>query len=182
MPRSVAVHPLAIVGIADHFTRVKQGGSPQAPTQPAVGLLMGTRRGLQSNILDAADLSYTDNGTETVIAESQIETKRALTRAVYPDYEVLGWYTIAEGLEALHARIHECLAAYVDDPLFLVMKPLGLGDTAGQDGEGMDGSDAPDGTEALPLTVYEMGVATEEFGFVSLAFQLETAVRLSSGQ
>ncbi len=41
--RRVGLHPLAIVGISDHFTRVKMGGSRAPADSPVFGLLFGRR-------------------------------------------------------------------------------------------------------------------------------------------
>ena len=39
--RSIKIHPLAIIGISDHHTRVVSGGSALPPEAPVVGLLFG---------------------------------------------------------------------------------------------------------------------------------------------
>jgi hypothetical protein len=39
--RIVKIHPLAIIGISDHHTRVVSGGSALPRTSPVVGLLFG---------------------------------------------------------------------------------------------------------------------------------------------
>ena len=48
--RTVALHPLAIVGVSDHFTRVSVGGSRQGAGSPVVGLLFGMQRGLEVDL------------------------------------------------------------------------------------------------------------------------------------
>ena len=39
--RSIKIHPLGIIGISDHHTRVVTGGSALPPNAPVVGLLFG---------------------------------------------------------------------------------------------------------------------------------------------
>lgn len=39
--RSIKIHPLAIIGISDHHTRIVSGGSALPPSSPVVGLLFG---------------------------------------------------------------------------------------------------------------------------------------------
>ena len=39
--RSIKIHPLAIIGISDHHTRVVTGGSALPKEAPVVGLLFG---------------------------------------------------------------------------------------------------------------------------------------------
>ena len=39
--RSIKIHPLGIIGISDHHTRVVTGGSVLPPNAPVVGLLFG---------------------------------------------------------------------------------------------------------------------------------------------
>jgi hypothetical protein len=39
--RSIKIHPLAIIGISDHYTRIVSGGSALSTSSPVVGLLFG---------------------------------------------------------------------------------------------------------------------------------------------
>ena len=58
--RTVALHPLAIVGVSDHFTRVSVGGSRQGAGSPVVGLLFGMQRGLEVDVVDAIEVHLTE--------------------------------------------------------------------------------------------------------------------------
>ncbi len=39
--RTIKIHPLAIIGISDHYTRIVSGGSALSTSSPVVGLLFG---------------------------------------------------------------------------------------------------------------------------------------------
>lgn len=49
---------LAIVTMCDHSTRVRVGGTRQAPSSRILGLLFGTQDGLDAVITDAIELQY----------------------------------------------------------------------------------------------------------------------------
>jgi COP9 signalosome complex subunit 6 len=141
------------------------GGSKLPSNYPVIGLLFGIQTGLDVSIIDATDALYeVDSKGEVVLHCAEIEKKKGLWTAVYANYEMLGWYTLANDCIATpsHMSIHRGMCAFNEVPLFLLMNH----------------SPEPDAKQ-LPLSIFEAemhiihDVPTQIF--VDIDFKLETA-------
>ena len=104
--KTIKCHPLALIAITDHQTRVVTGGSALPPGAPVVGLLFGHQDGLTVSILDAIEMEHSFAAGETAVEfgggteEEQAQHKAGLTtkielhRKVFPTHEVVGWYKV----------------------------------------------------------------------------------------
>ena len=112
--KTIKCHPLALIAITDHQTRVLTGGSALPPGAPVVGLLFGHQDGLTVSILDAIEMEHSfasasssstsgevefRGGTEAEQAQHKaaLKTKIELHRKVFPTHEVVGWYKVTTG-------------------------------------------------------------------------------------
>ncbi|KAJ8599970.1 hypothetical protein CTAYLR_002871 [Chrysophaeum taylorii] len=156
--RRVALHPLAIVGVSDHFTRVKVGGGKQASSAPIIGLLFGKQSGLEVSIYDAIELV---SDPPAALDETYLLKQTELFTAVYKDRELLGWYTVAKEATSDHLALHKDFLKYNESPLFLIMDPSPSADS-----------------KELPITIFEyelhMVNETPTMLFVSIPYQLQT--------
>lgn len=160
--RRVALHPLAIVGVSDHYTRVKVGGGRQVPDSPILGLLFGKQQSLEVWIFDAIELVYAPSASGgATIDEAFLQKQTELYTAVYKDRELMGWYTVAKEATPDHLLLHKDFLKYNESPLFLLMDP----------------SPSTESKE-LPITIFEyelhMVNETPTMLFVSIPYQLET--------
>ncbi len=111
----VKIHPLAIIGISDHQTRITTGGGKTSsplpvhdPTNsnssnvPIIGLLFGYQNGITVTIVDAEEIEYpssssssgSGSGTSEKEKHENIKTKIELHQKVFPAHEVVGWYRV----------------------------------------------------------------------------------------
>ena len=108
----IKIHPLAIIGISDHQTRIATGGSPltSLPSSssskklpPIVGLLFGYQNGITISIVDAEEIQINYTNTtgnadiKNIVTPEQkknIQTKIELHQKVFPNHEVIGWYRV----------------------------------------------------------------------------------------
>lgn len=124
--RVVALHPLAIVGISDHFTRVVTGGGRQPRDSFVTGLLFGKQsaEGCEVSILDAIELAcaVNESGRPTIDHEF-LKKQMKLFTEVYSETELVGWYCVAKNATDAHRKMHEEFLQYNESPLFLVMDP-----------------------------------------------------------
>jgi len=178
--KTLKVHPLAIIGISDHHTRVITGGSALPATAPVMGLLFGYQDGLTVSIVDAEEMEYSfsedgkcgegefGGGSEDQQAQhkSGIRTKIDLHRKVFPMHEVIGWYRVSndpeggpteEDLRMNNGKMRE----YNESPLFVLMN-AGSQEPISEKKSGKEGSSKGDEAreklerdEQLPLSVYE---------------------------
>lgn len=119
--KKTKIHPLAVVGITDHFTRVSMGGTPMPTNAPAVGLLFGhCHQGQTStvSIMDSLDIEYSlslndeaqisgnENNTQQEYTfggvskeqkerhKKSIVDKIKLHQKVFPMRKLVGWYRV----------------------------------------------------------------------------------------
>lgn len=117
--KKVAVHPLAIASICDHYTRVQAGGSKFQKNDPVVGLLFGTQSGLYVEVIDGTDAVYALDEHGEIALPFSLDLQNRIN---FPDpnlptddeenkknkcflmtepfkhisYELLGWYTLSD--------------------------------------------------------------------------------------
>jgi hypothetical protein len=196
--KTLKIHPLAIIGISDHQTRVSMGGSAQPPNSPIVGLLFGYQHGEIVSIIDAEEVGYPKSGGAGAAAarddhQSDIRIKIELHQKVFPKHEVVGWYRVdvtnSDGGDILPTEQdlivnNGWMKEYSESPLFLLMDASTNKDEdenkkdAAANNRGEDARDKLDRDEQLPLSIYEtmMVEADGNTGsvFVNLELELET--------
>ncbi len=169
--RHIALHPLAIVTICDHCTRVKVGGSQQAADSRILGILFGVQDGLQVSITDAFELQYETAADGSVkIPAAYVNEKKELFGAVNQGAEVMGWYSVGDNIEPGDLDIHRAMGEWNESPFFLLLSPAASAGGAGA-GSAKDGE--------LPVRLFESELhMVEEVPtslFVSVPFQLAAA-------
>ncbi|CAM9322385.1 unnamed protein product [Ascophyllum nodosum] len=164
------LHPLTVISISDHHTRVSMGGGAQEAGGRVIGLLFGSQNGLDVSIFDAMEVACTALGKDGVeLNEGLIEKQRDLYSAVYPMYEILGWYTVGTEATELDLRIQRQMMKFNQAPLFLLMNP-----------------NPAQGSKELPVLIHESEAHTldgrSKLIFVQLAFQASSLLLLETTQ
>ena len=201
--KSIKCHPLAIIGISDHHTRVITGGSALSPSAPVVGLLFGNQDAHSISIVDAEEMEYPEKGLATSEDSSHrqnILRKIDLHQKVFPRHQVVGWYRVHtdnsnEGMNDASMDIvptdddlrmnQEEMAQYcgegVESPLFVLMNAAspqytGVSSSSGDDDKKPSSAAAAVSSldDTLPLTVYETLISEGGSAFVNATFELET--------
>mmetsp|Transcript_20469 Transcript_20469/g.33022 ORF Transcript_20469/g.33022 Transcript_20469/m.33022 type:complete len:150 (+) Transcript_20469:144-593(+) len=123
--RSINLHPLAIISISDHYTRVAMGASVQSDSQKILGLLFGIQVGREVAIHDCYEMVFTKGEDGKIqLNEQSIQNQIELLTAVYPGYELLGWYSVGPCVqEPEDLEIQRSMMAFNESPLFLLMTP-----------------------------------------------------------
>lgn len=200
--KNIKIHPLTIIGISDHHTRVISGGSALPRNAPVVGLLFGNQNIAENtiSIVDAEEMEYPEDGNKT-LSESHkqnIVRKIDLHQKVFPKHEVVGWYRVHTGsgdnssdnadvvpneddLRMNQQEMAQYCGKGVTSPLFVLMN------AASPEYTGVSDDNAKKSTsqnseldDALPLTVYETLLSEGGGGgggsafFVNASFELET--------
>lgn len=180
--KTLKVHPLAIIGISDHYTRVSTGGSVLPPTSACIGLLFGqTESNALSNvhntltIIDAEEVETSSDHSLTPLQMSNIKTKIELHQKVFPQHQVVGWYKITqheqqqsnngngEDVDILpnpqDVKIHNgWIREFNPQPIFLLMNSSAKKVYKSKSGntEGEDAMEKLERDEELPLALYEI--------------------------
>ncbi|XP_024011879.1 COP9 signalosome complex subunit 6a [Eutrema salsugineum] len=132
------LHPLVIVNISDHYTRVKTQLNPPASVcasgnasnngeamfqqNPRVyGCVIGVQRGRTVEIFNSFELLY-DPSTQT-LDRSFLEKKQELYKKVFPDFYILGWYSTGNDAEESDMHIHKALMDINESPVYVLLNP-----------------------------------------------------------
>ncbi|XP_076948995.1 COP9 signalosome complex subunit 6a-like [Bidens hawaiensis] len=122
------LHPLVIVNISDHHTRVKSQSQPPTatasnPQPPRVfGCVIGVQRGRTVEIFNSFELLY-DPETHS-LDRTFLEKKQELYKKVFPNFYVLGWYSTGADAEESDMHIHKALMDINESPVYVLLNPL----------------------------------------------------------
>jgi len=151
----VALHPLVIINITDHYTRFK---IQQGQENPQVkGALLGVQSGRSVEIFNSFELLF--NGNELDVEYFQEKTEQF--KQVFPNLDFLGWYNTSQKPTEEHTRIHQQFVPFNEGPLYLQLDPL-ISPTA----------------KDLPIVVFEsyleISGENRKMSFVEIPYKIET--------
>ncbi|ERN19015.1 COP9 signalosome complex subunit 6a isoform X1 [Amborella trichopoda] len=125
------LHPLVIVNISDHHTRIKAqqvyghgnngNGSSSLPPPRVFGCVIGVQRGRTVEIFNSFELLY--NPTSEALDRAFLVTKQEQYRKVFPDYYILGWYSTGNDVQQTDMQIHKALMDINENPVYVLLNP-----------------------------------------------------------
>jgi len=143
---SLALHPLVLINISDHFTRARCQSKDATPALPRVfGVVIGEQTGRHVEIANSFEVKVVPGGCGAKEGPDleHVRTRLEQYKKTFPKYEMLGWYSTAETLQDGDLAIHQGLCEISDNLLYLTLDPvLALAGTARE----------------LPITIYEVEV------------------------
>ncbi|TIA90297.1 hypothetical protein E3P99_01640 [Wallemia hederae] len=110
----ISIHPLPVLNISDHCTRTKWIGGGSGVT---IGALLGVQSGRVVEVVNSFELKLNGNELDTEYLSSRLE----LFKQVFPEFELIGWYTQGSSVEETDTNIHKELYKYTESPLLLLM-------------------------------------------------------------
>mmetsp|Transcript_2845 Transcript_2845/g.3048 ORF Transcript_2845/g.3048 Transcript_2845/m.3048 type:complete len:296 (-) Transcript_2845:568-1455(-) len=111
------IHPLVIASASDHFTRVQVNGGNISGGNSVIGLLFGSIHDGVLSVNDATDVLIDQSNH---IDEREVEKKRNLWTAVYPTYQLVGWYAFDRAVSAYHYKVHQTISKFFPQAVFLL--------------------------------------------------------------
>ncbi|KAG5462408.1 MAG: maintenance of mitochondrial structure and function-domain-containing protein [Olpidium bornovanus] len=158
--QNIALHPLALLNVSDHYTRTKMQQQEKLQSQ-VIGALLGSQKGRDIDISNSYELLVTEepsSGQITVdpgyfitkqeqcaslaLQYSDIKNTEYLFKGpcrVFPELDFLGWYSTGTRPTQREIDVHRQMMHWNESPLYLQLNP----------------SDTPVTTKSLPVTVYE---------------------------
>ncbi|CAK9148935.1 unnamed protein product [Ilex paraguariensis] len=130
------LHPLVIVNISDHYTRVKSqsqpphsassnGGdsatSPPPPPPRVFGCVIGVQRGRTVEIFNSFELLYDPSNHS--LDRAFLEKKQELYKKVFPNFYILGWYSTGNDAQESDMLIHKALMDINESPVYVLLNP-----------------------------------------------------------
>ncbi|KAI0735474.1 COP9 signalosome subunit 6 [Earliella scabrosa] len=160
---SLALHPLPILNISEHLTRLRLQTRSHVPF--VLGALLGTQNGRDVEIVNSFELAVEDDGV--TVDQGFLVTRKEQYKQVFPSLEFIGWYTVAERPTARHIVLHEQFTLYSSTPLLLIMQPSTIF-AAAADASG----------QSLPLKAYEPTIEMRDRKsrsvFIEATYSVET--------
>jgi COP9 signalosome complex subunit 6 len=161
---SVSLHPMVLVNVSDHMLRAQQeGAGSDVHSQRVFGLLFGSQSGLSVHIYDSFEAvgAFSPSGRLESLDKEHIKTKQAHISAVFPTYELLGWYIVGgKELGDEDLPLHRAFQEFNAAPLLLQVD-----------------SELQQSTTELPVRMFEsvMQVKDEQpqLVFVDVPFHIE---------
>ncbi|KAI9066712.1 COP9 signalosome subunit 6 [Trametes sanguinea] len=164
---SIALHPLPILNISEHLTRLRLQTRSRVPF--VLGALLGTQNGRDVEIVNSFELAVEDDGV--TVDQGFLVTRKEQYKQVFPSLEFIGWYTVAERPTSRHIALHEqvckySFTLYSSTPLLLVLQPSTVF------------AASADASGSLPLKAYEPTVEIRDRKtrsvFIEAPFSVET--------
>ncbi|KAF4623464.1 hypothetical protein D9613_001688 [Agrocybe pediades] len=145
---ALSLHPLPILNISEHLTRLKLQKNRTDPF--VLGALLGTQNGREVEIVNTFELATVDDDHERVDHDFLV-SRRDQYKQVFPSLEFIGWYTVASKPTQHHINLQEQFTGYCSNPLLLILQPnLALV------------SSADVNAQTLPLKAYEPTIELKE--------------------
>jgi len=167
---NLSLHPLPILNISEHLTRLRL--QTRNPTPLVLGGLLGTQNGRDVDIVNTFELAIVNGNEDATMSDDEVkidvsflQERRDQYKQVFPSLDLIGWYTVSPQPTPLHIAIHNQFTTYTPTPLLLVLSPTSAT------------SDASD-QQALPIKAYEPSIEIRDRKsrsvFVEVAFKVET--------
>ncbi|CAF2028475.1 unnamed protein product [Brassica napus] len=132
------LHPLVMLNISDHFTRVKtQLNPPSSSCAPGnipaavgatfpqnfrvYGCVIGAQRGRTVEIFNSFELVF--DPTTDSLDGAFLEKKQELYQKVFPGFYVLGWYSTGSEANESDMHIHKALMDINESPVYVLLNP-----------------------------------------------------------
>ncbi|OCB91169.1 hypothetical protein A7U60_g1577 [Sanghuangporus baumii] len=135
---SLSLHPLPILNISEHLTRLKLQENTNNPF--VIGALLGTQNGREVEIVNSFELAMDDDSLQRV-DHGFLVSRRDQYKQVFPSLELIGWYTVAQEATAQHIALHEQFVEYTSTPILLILQPTS--------------ESGPEAGHSLPIKAYE---------------------------
>ncbi|XP_064638940.1 COP9 signalosome complex subunit 6-like [Lineus longissimus] len=118
---TVSLHPLVIMNVSEHWTRVRaQEGKPMQ----VIGALIGKQKGRNIEIMNSFELSFVEVEADLVIDREYYNMKEEQFKQVFSEMDFLGWYTTGEAPNEADIKVHKQISQINESPIFLKMNPI----------------------------------------------------------
>lgn len=114
----ISLHPLVLMNISEHWTRVR---AQEGSAQPVYGALIGKQEGRKIEVFNSFELKYETIDGDIVINRDYYNTKEEQYKQVFSDLDFLGWYTTSPAPSDKHIKIHRQICQINESPIMLLM-------------------------------------------------------------
>lgn len=115
-----SLHPLVIMNISDHWTRIRAQNGFKSQVY---GALIGKQKGRNIEVMNSFELKFDLKGDEVTILMDYYNTKEEQYKQVFSDLDFLGWYTTGTVPSEKHIKIHSQICKINECPIMLLLDP-----------------------------------------------------------
>lgn len=115
-----SLHPLVIMNISDHWTRIR---AQKGFKSQVYGALIGKQKGRNIEVMNSFELKFDLVGDEVHILMDYYNTKEEQYKQVFSDLDFLGWYTTGSVPSEKHINIHKQICHINECPIMLLLDP-----------------------------------------------------------
>jgi COP9 signalosome complex subunit 6 len=138
------LHPSVIMSISEHYSRTKV---LRAPLDIVVGALLGKKRDHQIEIVDSFELCIVNTDNNLIIDKDYVQKRIPLVKQVFPDLDMIGWYSTALQIDAseqanIEISLHKKISEFIVNPIYVKLYPNSR-------------DNDPKISGSLPLKIYE---------------------------
>merc|ERR1712216_120702 len=117
----VAVHPLVLLSVVDHFRRVEEDDSED---KRVVGVLLGEYRKGRLDVTSSFAVPFEEDENDASIwflDHSYLEKMSGMFRRINAKEKVVGWYSTGPKIRTNDVDIHELFTDYHPNPAFVIV-------------------------------------------------------------
>ncbi|KAE8748721.1 hypothetical protein FOCC_FOCC004524 [Frankliniella occidentalis] len=118
---SAFLHPLVIMNISEHWTRIR---AQEGKAQQVIGALIGKQKGRNIEVMNSFELQFSTIAGDIIIDRDYYGIKEEQFKQVFSDNDFLGWYTTGEGPDDSDIKVHKQICEINESPVFLKLNPL----------------------------------------------------------
>lgn len=117
------LHPLVIVNVSDHHTRIKAQEAASNKLPPRVfGCLLGVQTGRTVEIFTSFETKLSDGSADCIDREFLFK-KQEQYKKVFPKYDILGWYSTGSDIQETDMQMHKALMDINESPVYMLLNP-----------------------------------------------------------
>mmetsp|Transcript_66714 Transcript_66714/g.177876 ORF Transcript_66714/g.177876 Transcript_66714/m.177876 type:complete len:357 (+) Transcript_66714:3-1073(+) len=116
---SVVVHPIVLLSVVDHYTRVAKGTNKRV-----VGALLGEIEGGQVHVTNCFGLPFEEDRSDPAVwflDHNYHENMFTMFKKVNAKERCVGWYSTGPKIKPADLAIHELFRKYVGNPVFVIV-------------------------------------------------------------
>ncbi|EIE81004.1 hypothetical protein RO3G_05709 [Rhizopus delemar RA 99-880] len=173
---SISVHPLVLLNISDHYTRIRLQNPSIIENGRVFGALLASQSGRDIDIVNSFELPFqlAEDGVNHLLdktfllykLDQRMETDNfSSMKQVFPTLDFMGWYSIGIQPTELDLKLHEQFLGVNESSLFLQMNPAAL----------------VNGTKQFPIEIYEPIMDMVDGNYTRLVF-IKTSYKLETGE
>ncbi|KAG1055131.1 hypothetical protein G6F43_002901 [Rhizopus delemar] len=164
---SISVHPLVLLNISDHYTRIRLQNPSIIENGRVFGALLASQSGRDIDIVNSFELPFqlAEDGVNHLLDKTFLLYKLDQLKQVFPTLDFMGWYSIGIQPTELDLKLHEQFLGVNESSLFLQMNPAAL----------------VNGTKQFPIEIYEPMMDMVDGNYTRLVF-IKTSYKLETGE